>query len=107
MALLRRIVAARSVAQDAARLAVTGAVLASVPAVASVGLLAEPTRAAARLARSAGGTAAALAGGSLHLVKSAAVSGTRAVGTVVTGADPIPDGHVRHVVGVARGMLEP
>ena len=107
MALFRRIAAARSVARDAARLAVTGAVLASVPAVASVGLLAEPTRAAARLVRSAGDTTAALASGSLHLAKSAAVSGTRAVGTVVTGADPIPDGHIRHVVDVARGMLEP
>src|SRR5687767_12024516 len=107
MALLRRIEAARSAAATAARLAVTGAVLASVPAVATVGLLAEPTRIAGRLARAAVGTTAAVAGGSLHLAKAAAVSGTRAVGTVVTGSDPIPDGHVRHLADVARSMLEP
>jgi cation-transporting ATPase I len=107
MALLRRIGAARSAAASAARLAVTGAVLASVPAVATVGLLAEPTRIAGRLARAAVDTTAAVAGGSLHLAKAAAVSGTRAVGTVVTGSDPIPDGHVRHLADVARSMLEP
>ncbi|MDP9461018.1 MAG: cation-translocating P-type ATPase, partial [Actinomycetota bacterium] len=107
MALFARIEAARSAARTATRLAVAGAVLASIPAVATVGLLAEPTRAAARLARSAGDTAAAVAGGSLHLAKSAAVSGTRAVGTVLTGSDPIPDGHVRHLADVARGMFEP
>ncbi|TFV71925.1 cation-translocating P-type ATPase [Blastococcus sp. CT_GayMR19] len=107
MALLRRIEAARGAAATAARLAVTGAVLASVPAVATVGLLAEPTRFAGRLARAAADTTAAVAGGSLHLAKAAAVSGTRAVGTVVTGSDPIPDGHVRHLADVARSMLEP
>jgi cation-transporting ATPase I len=107
MALLARIEAARSAAGAAARLAVAGAVVASVPAVATVGLIAEPTRAATRLARSAGNAAAAVAGGSLRLARSAAVSGTRAVGTVVTGSDPIPDGHVRHLADVAHGMLEP
>ena len=45
--------------------------------------------------------------GSLHLARTAAVSGVRVVGTVVTGADPLPDGHVRGIVDVARGMVEP
>ena len=86
----------------------TGAVLASVPAVATAGLLAEPTRAAARLARSAGGhRRRSSPAAPCTSRKAAAVSGTRAVGTVVTGADPIPDGHVRHLADVARGMLEP
>jgi cation-transporting ATPase I len=107
MALLARIEAARSAAGAAARLAVTGAVLASVPAVATVGLLAGPTRAAARLARSAADGAVAVAGGSLHLARVAAETGTRTVGAVLTGSDPIPDGHVRHLADVARGMLEP
>src|SRR4051795_13011953 len=107
MALLRRIEAARTAAGSVARLAVTGTALAAAPAVVAAGLLAEPTRAAARLARAAADTTTAVAGGSLHLARSAAVTGTRAVGTVVTGADPIPDGHVRHLADVARGMLEP
>ncbi|MFP5370764.1 MAG: cation-translocating P-type ATPase, partial [Actinomycetes bacterium] len=107
MALLARIEAARSAARTATRLAVSGAVLAALPAVATVGLLAEPTRAAARLARSAGDTAAAVAGGSLQLARSAAVSGTRAVGTVLTGSDLLPDGHVQHLADAARGMFEP
>ena len=107
MALLARIGAARDAARAAARLTVAGTVLASVPAVATVGLLAEPTRTAVRLARSAGDAAVAVAGGSLHLAKAAAVSGTRAVGTVVTGSDPLPDGHVHSLVDAARGMFEP
>jgi cation-transporting ATPase I len=104
MALLRRIGAA---AGSAAQLAVTGAALASAPALVTAGLLAEPTRTAARVARAAADTTAAVAGGSLHLAKVAAETGTRAVGTFVTGANPIPDGHVRSLAGVARGMLEP
>jgi len=48
-----------------------------------------------------------VAGGSLHLARAAAVPVARAVGTVVTGSDPLPDGHVRSLVDVARGMLEP
>jgi cation-transporting ATPase I len=103
MGLLRRVEAARSAAGACAHLAVTGAVLAAAPAVLTAGLLTEPTR----LARAAAGGAAAVAGESLHRAKRAAVTGTRAVGTVVTGADPIPDGHVRHLADVARGMLEP
>src|SRR4051794_40202243 len=107
MALLRRIEAARTAAGAVARLAVTGTALAAAPAVVAAGLLAEPTRAVARVARAAADTTTAVAGGSLHLARSAAVTGTRAVGTLVTGADPIPDGHVRHLADVARSMLEP
>src|SRR3954447_15515518 len=107
MALLRRIEAARTAAGAVARLAVTGTALAAAPAVVAAGLLAEPTRAAARVARAAADTTTAVAGGSLTLARKAAVSGTRAVGTLVTGADPIPDGHVRHLADAARGMFEP
>src|SRR5215218_7399958 len=107
MALLRRIEAARGAVGAAARLAVTGAALAATPAVVTAGLLAEPTRVATRLARAAAGTTAAVAEGSLHLAKDAAVTGTRAIGTLVTGADPLPDGHVRSISRIARGMFEP
>ena len=107
MALLRRIAAAGSAAGAVARLAATGAGLAVAPAVLTVGLLAEPTRAATRVARTAVGATAAVAGGSVRLAKAAAETGTRAVGTFVTGADPIPDGHVRSIADVARGMVEP
>ncbi|MCW2701712.1 MAG: ctpI [Blastococcus sp.] len=107
MALLRPLVAARAAAGVAARLAVTGAALAAAPAVVTAGLLAEPTRAVARLARAAVDTTAVLAGGTLPLAKEAAVTGTRAVGTLLTGSDPIPDGHVRQLGTVVRGMFEP
>jgi cation-transporting ATPase I len=107
MALLRRIAAAGTVVGTAARFAATGAALATAPAVLAAGLLAEPTRTAARLARAGADVTAALAGGSFQLARAAAESGTRAVGTLVTGANPIPDGHVRSIAGVARGMLEP
>src|SRR4051794_5908295 len=108
MGLLHRVEAARSAAGACALRALDGAVtgavtavgLAAAPAVLTAGLLSEPGRAATQLARSA-------AGGSLSLARKAAASGTRAVGTVVTGADPIPDGHVRHLADVVRGMLEP
>ncbi|HET6394619.1 MAG TPA: cation-translocating P-type ATPase [Blastococcus sp.] len=89
MGLLRGIEAARTAAGAAARVGTTGAVLATAPAVLTVGLLAEPTRAAARLARTT------------------AETGTRVVGTLVTGANPIPDGHVRSLARAARGMFEP
>src|SRR4051812_49949817 len=104
MALLRRITVAGGAAGAVARLAVSGAALAAAPAVLTAGLLAEPTRTAARLARGAGQTTMAVAGGSLQLARTAAEAGTRAVGTLVTGSDPIPDGHVRSIGAVARGM---
>ncbi|NEK56385.1 cation-translocating P-type ATPase [Geodermatophilus sabuli] len=106
MAVLRRIDAARSAMGTATRLLTAGAAMAAVPAVATAGLLAEPARAGARLARAAAGATAAVAGGSVSLARTAAVSGTRAVGTLVTGADPIPDGHLRSLADTARGMVE-
>src|SRR4051812_12495173 len=100
MALLRRMGTVRSsvggLARAAVGTAVTGAGLAAAPAVLTAGLLKEPSRVAAELARAAAGGTVAVAGESLHLAKRAALGGTRAVGTVLTGADPIPDGHVRH-----------
>ena len=115
MALLARLGAARSAAGSLARAglttaldtAVVGAGLAAAPAVLTAGLLSEPARLATRLTRTAAGGAVAVAGESLSLARRAAVTGTRAVGTVVTGADPIPGGHVRDLADVARGMLEP
>ncbi|MFL6093959.1 MAG: cation-translocating P-type ATPase, partial [Blastococcus sp.] len=93
MALLRRIAA--------------GAGLAAAPAVLTTGLLREPTRVVGRIARAGADVTAAVAGGSLQLARSAAETGTRAVGTLVTGADPIPDGHVRSIGRVTRGLFEP
>jgi hypothetical protein len=65
---------------------VAGAGLAAAPAVLPVGLLAAPTRAATRVVRTTAGATAAVAGGSLRLARAAAETGTRAVGTLVTGA---------------------
>src|SRR3954468_2543197 len=93
MALLRRIAA--------------GAGLAAAPAVLTTGLLREPTRVVGRIARAGADVTAAVAGGSLQLARSAAETGTRAVGTFVTGANPIPDGHVRSIGHSVRGMFEP
>jgi cation-transporting ATPase I len=104
MHLHRRIDSARAAAGAAARLTAAGATLAVAPAVLTAGLLGESTRVTARAVRSAAG---AVAGGSLDLARSAAVSGTRVVGTVLTGADPLPAGRVRSIAEVARGMVEP
>ncbi|UOY02372.1 HAD-IC family P-type ATPase [Blastococcus sp. PRF04-17] len=100
MGLLRRIERARDAVGTAARLTATGASLALGPAVLTAGLLEESTRFTARTVRSAAGVAKDVA-------TKVALEGSRAVGTVVTGADPFPDGHVRGLVDVARGMLEP
>src|SRR5918998_906130 len=57
-----------------------------------------------------GGTAGLVEGAaraSLSRAHSAAVSGTRAVGTLLTGADPLPDGHLHDLLDAARGMVEP
>ncbi|HZH22594.1 MAG TPA: cation-translocating P-type ATPase [Geodermatophilus sp.] len=93
MALLRRIGAARSVLGAAAGLAGAGVVAG---AGVTVGLV--------------GGTAGLVGGaarGSLSLAHAAAVTGTRAVGTLVTGADPLPDGRLHDLVDAVRGMVEP
>lgn len=104
MTLLRRIGSARAAVGTAVRLTTAGAAVALVPAVGTAGLLGGATSVTARAVRSAAG---AVAGGSLDLARSAAEAGTRAVGTVLTGADPIPDGHLRGLVDTARGMVEP
>ncbi|SOE03507.1 cation-translocating P-type ATPase [Blastococcus haudaquaticus] len=97
MALLRR---ATDAARDVTRLAAGTAALAAVPAVVGVSLLAESASMTKRIAR-AGVT------GSLHLAKGAAVSTTRAVGTLVTGADPLPGGHLHDLTDAVKGMVEP
>jgi cation-transporting ATPase I len=107
MALLHRIDSARSAVGTATRLAAAGAGLAAAPAVLAAGLLGESTRLTGRAVRASSGAARALAGGSLHLTKAAAVRGTRAAGTLLTGCDPFPDGRVRSLADVARGMVEP
>ena len=107
MGLLPGLGSARRAGGAVARVAVLGAGFAAAPAVLTAGLLAEPTRAAARVARAAAGPAVAVAGESLSLARKVAETGTRAVGTVLTGADPFPDGHLRSIATVARGMLEP
>src|SRR5918993_2045641 len=107
MALLRGIEAARTAVGATARLVTTGAVLAAAPALVTAGLLTEPARTAARVARAGVDLTATVAGGSVRLTRTAAETGTRVVGTIVTGANPIPDGHVRSIGRVARGMFEP
>ncbi|SNS17235.1 cation-transporting ATPase I [Geodermatophilus pulveris] len=100
MALLRRIGAARGVLDAAAGLAAAGVVAGAAVTVGLVGgtaaLVGETASVARRGARA-----------SLSLAHAAAVSGTRAVGTLVTGADPLPDGRLHSLVDVARGMVEP
>ncbi|WP_448628443.1 cation-translocating P-type ATPase [Geodermatophilus sp. URMC 64] len=88
MALLRRIDPARAL-RAGIRLATTSATVAAVPAVVTAGLVGDTARAGVRTARSV------------------AQSAVRAVGTVVTGADPMPDGHVHSLIDAARGMVEP
>src|SRR4051794_24688857 len=71
------------------RLAVLGAGVVAAPAVLTAGLVTDTARTGVRTLRTF------------------AVSATRAVGTVVTGADPVPDGHVHSLVGTARSMVQP
>ncbi|TFV59000.1 UNVERIFIED_ORG: cation-translocating P-type ATPase, partial [Bacillus sp. AZ43] len=89
MALLRRIARAGT---DAARLATGAAALVAAPAVIGVGLL---------------GETASVARAGVGLARSAAVRTTRAVGTLVTGADPLPGGHLHDLADAAKGMVEP
>jgi cation-transporting ATPase I len=79
------------------------------------GVVGGTARTGVRLTRSGASLAGGVAAGSLSLARSVAapavhavaVPVARSVGTAVTGADPLPDGHVRSLAGVARGMLEP
>ncbi|MDK3258522.1 cation-translocating P-type ATPase [Blastococcus capsensis] len=100
MTLLDRLDSARRAAREAAGLAAGIAGLAAVPVLVGAGLLGET----AGLTRS---VARAGVNGSLHLAQSAATRTTRAVGTLVTGADPLPGGHLHDLVDAAKGMLEP
>ncbi|MGY2128509.1 HAD-IC family P-type ATPase [Blastococcus sp. SYSU DS0617] len=100
MALLGRIASAGTVVREAAGLATATAALTAVPVAVGAGLLGG----AAGLTRD---VARAGISGSVELTRRAVVHGTRAVGTVVTGSDPLPGGHLRDLVGTARGMLEP
>ncbi|MGY1826983.1 HAD-IC family P-type ATPase [Blastococcus sp. SYSU DS0541] len=89
-----------SAARQATQVATGAAALAAVPVVVGAGLLGGTASATTRAARA--GVA-----GSLHLAHGVAVSGTRAVGTLVSGADPLPSGHLHDLVDAARGLLEP
>ena len=82
------------------RLAAGTAALAAAPALVGVGLLGG----AAGLTRD---VARAGVNGSLHLARHAAVHTTRAVGTLITGADPVPGGHLHDLLDAAKGMVEP
>ncbi|SDN77421.1 cation-translocating P-type ATPase [Geodermatophilus sp. DSM 45219] len=93
MSLLRRFGAARGVLGAAAGLAGAGVVAG---AGVTAGLVGETASVARRGAHA-----------SLSLAHAAAVAGTRAVGTVVTGADPLPDGRLHDLLDAARGMVEP
>ncbi len=99
MALLRRFEAARDALGAAAGLAVAGAALVTVPAVMTAGLVGETARAGARIARAAAGATATVAEGRCTSRGTSLALGARTVGTVVTGSDPMPDGHVRSLGG--------
>ncbi|MBM7808923.1 cation-transporting ATPase I [Geodermatophilus bullaregiensis] len=103
MTLLPRYGVARAALTVTARVAVTGASLAAVPALVTADLLGASTRTSARAVRAAAG----LTDRSVDRARTAAVSGVRAVGTLVTGADPLPTGRVRDLAVAARGLFEP
>src|SRR3954469_9953887 len=89
MALRRRASPARGLLRAGAQLAVLGTGLAAAPAVLTAGLVTGSARATGRTA------------------KTLAESAARVVGTVVTGADPMPDGHVHSLVDAVKAMVEP
>jgi cation-transporting P-type ATPase I len=92
MSVLGRMPSARGAVAATVRLGVAGAGLAAAPVVLGAGLVGPTTRALR---------------GSVELARTVAVQGARVAGTVLTGADPIPDGSPRRLADVARGMLEP
>jgi cation-transporting ATPase I len=100
MALLRRFGAARSALGAAAGLAAAGVV-------AGAGVTAGLVGGTAGLVGETASVARRGARASLSLAHAAAVTGTRAVGTLVTGADPLPDGRLHDLLDAARGMVEP
>ncbi|MGY1775558.1 HAD-IC family P-type ATPase [Geodermatophilus sp. SYSU D00804] len=103
MSVLHRAATARRALAATARLAVTGAQVAAAPAVLTAGLLGVSTRAAVRTAED---LTSRVAGRPVDLTQ-AAVSGVRAAGTLLTGADPLPTGRLRELARVAAGMFEP
>ncbi|MGY1694312.1 HAD-IC family P-type ATPase [Geodermatophilus sp. SYSU D00814] len=103
MSVLRRAVPARRALSATARVAVAGVQVAATPALLTAGLLAGTSRAAVR---TASGLTSRVAGRPVDLAQ-AAVSGARSVGTLVTGADPLPTGRVRDLAGVVTGVFEP
>src|SRR3712207_4790903 len=106
--MLGRIRSVRDAVGTAARYAATGAAFAAaVPAVATAGLVGESARMGARAMKTAVGTTAAVGELSGYVAKRVATKGVRAVGSVIAGGDPFPDGHVRSLAETARGMLEP
>ncbi|MGY1743326.1 MULTISPECIES: HAD-IC family P-type ATPase [unclassified Blastococcus] len=111
MGLLRTTIAVPGALAGLARAVATGATTAPVPAVGTVGLLTGPARATTRLTRAATeavSSTAGLAREAAHAGARAALPVARAAGTVVTGADPFPDGHVRDGVGATlHGLFEP
>jgi cation-transporting ATPase I len=104
---LGRMPSARGAVGAALRLSVAGVGLAAAPAVLAAGLLGPTTRATGRALRGAAEVSGAVAAGGAELARAAAASGARAVGTVLTGSDPLPDGSPRGLTDVAKGMLEP
>ena len=107
MALPNPVRLARRSIETAVDVATTGTMVAAGSAVLTAGLLTGSARLGVRAARAAVDATSTVAGGSFALAKSAAVGGIRLAGTVVTGADPVPDGGVQQLAEVARGMVEP
>ncbi|MGY1792516.1 HAD-IC family P-type ATPase [Geodermatophilus sp. SYSU D00525] len=103
MRVLHRAATARRALASTARLAVAGAQVAAAPAVLTAGLLGASSRAAVRTAED---LTSRIAGRPVDLTQ-AAVSGVRAAGTLLTGADPLPTGRLRELAQVATGMFEP
>ncbi len=100
MSLLPRFGVARAALTATARLAAAGVSVVAVPALVTADLLGASTRTSARVA-------SAVTGRSVSLARTVARPGIRAVGTLLTGADPMPTGRVHELADVARGMLEP
>src|SRR4051812_13980709 len=102
---LRRTV--RSALGTTASLAAAGTALAAAPVLGAAGLLGVPRGGASRVGAAAADLTGAVVGGSLGLARVAAVAGVRSVGTLVTGADPVPSGHLRDLAAAAHGLVEP
>ena len=107
MPALRRFAVVRDALATTVGLTVAGATLAATPAVAAAGLVLPSARVGVRATRAAAGATAALTAGTLRVTGTIGLRGARALGTVVTGADPLPDGQWRHLVEAGRGLVQP